>query len=63
MDVLACQRAGLEEAVAALGTAFTEQQAQTCARLAKEAIILFDGDTAGQAASRTAAESLMRAKL
>jgi DNA primase len=63
MDVLACERAGLREAVAALGTAFTEEHAHTCARLAKEAILLFDGDAAGQAASRHAAEVILPSKL
>jgi DNA primase len=63
MDVLACERAGLREAVAALGTAFTEEHAHACGRLAKEAILLFDGDAAGQAASRHAAEILLPTKL
>jgi DNA primase len=62
-DVLACQRAGLGEAVAALGTAFTDDHARACARLAKEAVVAFDGDPAGRAASREAVQRLLAARL
>ena len=63
MDVLACQASGVPEAVAALGTALTEEHARDCARFAKEAILLFDGDDAGQRASREATEKLISQKL
>ena len=61
-DVLACHRAGLLQAVAALGTAFTSEHAGRCARLAKESVLLLDSDAAGQRASRKIAELLLRAK-
>ena len=61
-DVLACHRAGLSQAVAALGTAFTAEHAGRCARLAKESVLLLDSDAAGQRASRKIAELLLRAK-
>ncbi len=63
MDVLACHTAGLKEAVAALGTAFTDDHARHCARLAHSAVVLLDGDAAGQAAAYKAAEKLLRHKL
>ncbi len=61
LDVLACDRAGVGTAVAALGTAFTEEHARTCARLAQEALLLFDGDAAGTKASREATIQVARA--
>jgi len=52
MDVVACQRAGLA-AVAAMGTALTEEQMEALWRLHPEPTLCFDGDKAGQrAASR-----------
>lgn len=52
MDVVACQRAGLP-AVAAMGTALTEEQMEALWRLHPEPTLCFDGDKAGQrAASR-----------
>lgn len=63
MDVLACHRAGIGATVAALGTALTPEHAKQCARLAKEAVVLFDGDQAGLRASQQATEQLLRAGL
>ncbi|PXA79691.1 DNA primase [Caulobacter sp. D4A] len=52
MDVVACQRANLA-AVAAMGTALTEEQMEALWRLHPEPTLCFDGDKAGQrAASR-----------
>ncbi|KSB88144.1 DNA primase [Caulobacter vibrioides] len=52
MDVVACQRANLS-AVAAMGTALTEEQMEALWRLHPEPTLCFDGDKAGQrAASR-----------
>ncbi|MEM6731304.1 MAG: DNA primase, partial [Myxococcota bacterium] len=62
-DVLALQRADIEEAVASLGTAFTEEHAQLLARFADEVVVVLDGDSAGEAASREATEKLLHAKL
>jgi DNA primase len=63
MDVIGCHAAGLTQTVAALGTAFTDDHARQCARLAKEAVVLLDGDSAGRAAAFKVAERLLAAKL
>ena len=62
-DVLACERAGLPEAVAALGTAFGTEHADMCARLADVVVLFFDGDAAGIKAVRGASEKLLRTGL
>ncbi|MEL6338538.1 MAG: DNA primase [Myxococcota bacterium] len=62
-DVLALQRASVNEAVASLGTAFTDEHAKLLARFAEEVIVVLDGDQAGEAASREATERLLRAEL
>lgn len=58
MDVIALHQAGLDQAVAPLGTALTEAQIEEMWRLAAEPILCFDGDAAGQ---RAAARALERA--
>ncbi len=58
MDVIALHQAGVSQAVAPLGTAFTPEQASFLARYAERAILVFDGDSAGQAATRKTAELL-----
>lgn len=50
MDVIAMHQAGFTNAVAALGTAFTEEQARLLSRYAGEIILAFDADGAGQKA-------------
>ena len=50
MDVIACQRAGIA-AVAAMGTALTEEQMEALWRLHPEPTLCFDGDKAGQRAA------------
>ena len=50
MDTIALHQAGFEYAVAACGTAFTEEQAQLLARYYDEVIIAMDADGAGQKA-------------
>ncbi len=53
MDVISLHQAGFDSAVAALGTAFTEDQARLMARYKTSAIVALDADEAGQkAASR-----------
>ncbi|BBK29644.1 DNA primase [Stella humosa] len=56
MDVIALHLAGIQTAVAPLGTAMTEQQIALLWRLAPEPILCFDGDAAGQRAASRAAE-------
>ncbi|KUO97409.1 DNA primase [Ferroacidibacillus organovorans] len=51
MDVLALHQAGVENAVAALGTALTPEQAVFLKRVADDVILLYDGDEAGQRAA------------
>ena len=53
-DVLALHQAGIEEAVAPMGTALTEEQIGVLGRLAKTIVVVFDGDTAGQRAAAKA---------
>jgi DNA primase len=55
MDAIALAQAGVEEAVAPLGTALTEQQLQLMWRVVPEPLLCFDGDVAGQRASLRAA--------
>jgi DNA primase len=53
-DVLALHQAGIEEAVAPMGTALTEEQAAVIGRLADTVVVVFDGDNAGQRAAQKA---------
>lgn len=54
MDVIAMHQAGFEYAVATLGTALTDDQARMISRYAKEVIISYDADAAGQKATMRA---------
>jgi DNA primase len=59
MDVITLAHAGIETAVAPLGTALTEEQIGELWRVAPEPILCFDGDKAGwNAASRAAERAL-----
>ncbi|MDR2793196.1 MAG: DNA primase [Treponema sp.] len=51
MDVIALHQAGVTNAVAPLGTAFTEEQARLLRRFADRVSLVFDSDNAGQAAA------------
>lgn len=51
MDVMALYQAGFTNAVAALGTAFTESHAYLLKRYTKEVLLTFDNDEAGTAAA------------
>ncbi|WP_126172882.1 DNA primase [Altericroceibacterium xinjiangense] len=55
MDVIALAAAGIEDAVAPLGTALTERQIELLWRLVERPLLCFDGDAAGQRASFRAA--------
>ncbi|NBB91196.1 MAG: DNA primase [Spirochaetes bacterium] len=61
MDVLALAQAGVTNAVAPLGTSFTEGQARLVRRYAGVVTLLFDADSAGLDAARRAAEILEKA--
>lgn len=54
MDVLAWHQAGITNAVAPLGTAFTPEQARLAHSFAETAFLCFDTDAAGQKASYSA---------
>lgn len=47
MDVYAAYRAGVENCVCAMGTAFTEEHVKMITKLTKNIILCFDGDTPG----------------
>ena len=55
MDVIALAVAGIEDTVAPMGTALTEQQIELLWRLVETPILCFDGDAAGQRAAFRAA--------
>jgi DNA primase len=55
MDVIGLAQAGIENAVAPLGTALTEDQIKLLWRCAPEPLLCFDGDAAGQKAGLRAA--------
>lgn len=56
MDVIALAQAGIETAVAPLGTALTEDQLELLWRVTGEPILSFDGDAAGLRAAYRAAD-------
>lgn len=51
MDVIALDKSGVQNVVAPLGTALTEEQLSELWRLAPEPILCFDGDDAGRRAA------------
>lgn len=63
MDAIALHQAGFTNAVATLGTALTPEQARLMARYAKEVVISYDADKAGQNASQRAIGLLSEAGL
>jgi DNA primase len=56
LDCIALHQAGFENAVASLGTAFTEEQAKELRKYADGIFLCFDGDSAGNAAAAKAVE-------
>ena len=54
MDVIALHSAGFENAVAACGTALTDEQARMISQYADEVVLCYDSDEAGQKAARRA---------
>jgi DNA primase len=53
-DVLSLHEAGIEEAVAPMGTALTSEQIAMLGRIARTVVVVFDGDAAGQRAAAKA---------
>lgn len=62
LDAMRLALAGLEEVVAPLGTALTEEQAQLLTRYATSVFLLYDSDEAGQKATFRSGLELLRAK-
>lgn len=58
LDVIACHEAGLNDAVAPLGTAFTSEHARLLSRYASKVVLCFDADKAGMAAADRAFREL-----
>ncbi|PWV97676.1 DNA primase [Hoeflea marina] len=56
MDVIALHQAGIENAVAPLGTALTENQLKLLWRITPNPVLCFDGDEAGQRAAARAVD-------
>ena len=54
-DVLALHQAGIQETVAIMGTALTEEQVAELAKVAKRVILALDADRSGQEAMLRAA--------
>lgn len=63
LDVIACHRAGLTNAVAPQGTAFTEDQAHMLKRFAAHVSFAFDADSAGQEAAVRSIQVALQANL
>lgn len=58
MDVISLHQAGITNAVASLGTAFTEEQAKLVKRYGGKAVLCYDSDEAGRKATVRAGEIL-----
>ncbi len=61
LDCIALHQAGFENAVAALGTSFTPEQAAELRKYADYAFLCFDGDAAGSAAATKAVDVASKA--
>jgi DNA primase len=61
MDAIACQQAGVHEAVAVLGTALTEEHAKQLKRYVDELLLVFDADQAGLRAALKGCEVALQA--
>ncbi|MBN1534764.1 MAG: DNA primase [Spirochaetes bacterium] len=51
LDVIGCHQQGLQNVIAPLGTALTEEHLSFLARFSTEVILIFDADSAGEAAA------------
>ena len=59
MDAIAMHQAGVNNAVAALGTAFTDSQLKLASSYAQEVVFFFDSDNAGKNAALKASEKML----
>ncbi len=63
IDVVRCHQHGFTNAIAAQGTAFTEDHVQLLKNYADSVVLVFDADAAGQAAAVKTAHLFMKAGL
>lgn len=63
MDAIALHQYGFDCAVASLGTALTDEQVALLAKYTDQVVLIYDGDEAGQNATRRAMPMLERAGL
>ena len=63
LDALIPLQVGVGNVVATLGTALTERHVRLLGRYAKEAVLVFDADSAGQAAAERALEMFLAQRL
>ena len=63
IDVVALHQYGFDNAIASLGTSLTEEQATLISRYAEQVVLVYDGDNAGQDATRRAIPILEKAGL
>jgi DNA primase len=63
IDLMRCWRHNIRNVVAPQGTAFTESHARILKRFAREVVICFDADNAGQDAAQRAIEVLLKEDL
>ncbi|MCI9233579.1 MAG: DNA primase [Bacilli bacterium] len=60
MDVIRAYTIGLKNVIAMMGTAVTKEQALLIKRMAKDVILCFDGDSAGEKATLSCSEELLK---
>ncbi len=63
IDVVALHQYGFDNAIASLGTSLTEEQAALITRYTDQVILIYDGDAAGQNATKRAIPILEKAGL
>jgi DNA primase len=61
MDYVSLASVGIDNLVAAMGTAMTPEQATLLARYSRKAVLLYDSDTAGMKATFRTGDALLRA--
>lgn len=60
MDVIALYKVGIKNVIATMGTAVTTDQAHLIKKLSSNVILLFDGDAAGNKATISCSEELLK---
>jgi DNA primase len=63
IDLMRCWQHGIRNVVAPQGTAFTDPHARLLKRIAKEVVICFDADRAGQTAAQRSIDVLLKEDL